>query len=201
MKKQFTLLFLLLTIAIGRSQSQDLANLANGDIVSFRTLYDKNTKLFGYFALYTAGKAQEGKKNFEYIILDKNLNKVANKEFETESFIDTYNAYIDIHGKIKMVPSIDTEDKSYKSKSFVYPSSKIIDIKKNTIEKEESFCYEDGAFIDCPENKSNGEHKKESQIERKKNGFVYNSSVYEIKQSGFLIFDNQDYKSYIKTTT
>ena len=37
---------------------------------------------YGYVAIYGYGKSGDKTKKFEYVILDKNLNPVANKEFE-----------------------------------------------------------------------------------------------------------------------
>jgi hypothetical protein len=197
MKKQFYLLFLFLSFINVKSQTQDLTNIAKGEILNFSTLFEKNNKLYGYFALYTTGKTGEGTKSFEYVILDKNLNKIANKEFEAESCVDKYTASMNIQGKIKIEPSISYLDKSVNGKNFTAPNAKIIDLKKNTLEKEKEFCYINSAFIEYPNNKSSKDAKKDNELERKEKGYIYGTTIHEIKQGGFLVADYEDHKTYL----
>ncbi len=71
------------------SQIKDLANMANGDIISFGAIHKQKIKenglkqyeVWGYFAIYETDIIDNRNAKYEYILLDKNLNKFANKSF------------------------------------------------------------------------------------------------------------------------
>jgi hypothetical protein len=83
--KKLTLLMFGLIQTIAYSQTQDLASLASGKNVGMNALFDTKDNLYGYVSIYSYGKTDNKKQKFEYVILDKNLNPVANKEFEGTS--------------------------------------------------------------------------------------------------------------------
>ena len=71
-------------------------------------------------------------KKFEYVILDKNLNPVANKEFEGDITVGRYFAYMDFRGKIILRP-VEYDASLIKMKEFFEPFSMEIDLKTNQI--------------------------------------------------------------------
>lgn len=94
MKKQFTLLFLLVAIAIGRSQSQDLAALSNNStFISQNSIFNNDGSLFGTIYFFNKDKVDKNNWKYEYIIFDKNLNKIASNEFIQKKFSLVYEHY------------------------------------------------------------------------------------------------------------
>ena len=64
------------------SQMQDLAKLADGEQVFNTILFDSYENLYGYFYIYQVDKKDKKTLQYEYVVLDKNLNKVNNGTFE-----------------------------------------------------------------------------------------------------------------------
>ena len=129
--KKLILLFCLVSQFLITAQTQDLANLAKGDYLGFNAIYDQKENLYGYVALYGYGKSGEKTKKFEYVLLDKNLNPVANKEFDGAITAADYYAYMDFNGKIILRPS-QIDYVILKKKDFFYPHSMEIDLKTNS---------------------------------------------------------------------
>ena len=68
-------------------------------------LFDTKDNLYGYVSMYSLGKTDKKSQKFEYVILDKNLNPVANKEFEAGLLVSNYFGYVDFKGQIILRPS------------------------------------------------------------------------------------------------
>ncbi|MCB9201444.1 MAG: hypothetical protein H6604_00125 [Flavobacteriales bacterium] len=174
-----------------QAQIQDLANLAEGDLVDFRPLY-KEEDLYGYFALYSYGEVEEGKDKYEYHILDKNLNPVANKDFLSDSQVYKYVSYMNSKGEIIMKPKFNF------NKNKAFPKTKRILVDKNEIVDKDFQCYENGEFSDCPDDETWKQNKKDDKKELKEKGYNYNSYVVELKNGNYLVFDEQKHKSFLK---
>ena len=82
--KRITFLFLGLTLGcMGFSQTVELAKLSAGNMVSSTTLYDREKNdIYGYFLVYKEDKTGKTENKYEYVLLDKNLNKVFDGEFK-----------------------------------------------------------------------------------------------------------------------
>jgi len=89
--KKITFLVLGLVQTLAFSQTQDLASLASGQNVGMNALFDTKDNLYGYVAMYSLGKTDKKTQKFEYVLLDKNLNPVANKEFEANLLVANYH--------------------------------------------------------------------------------------------------------------
>jgi hypothetical protein len=63
-------------------QMQDLAKLADGKQIFNTVLFDSFENLYGYFYIYQIDTKNKKTVQYEYIVLDKNLNKVNNGNFE-----------------------------------------------------------------------------------------------------------------------
>lgn len=196
MKKFFSFL-LLFTSTFLFSQTQDLARLAKGDYLGFNAVFDQKDNLFGYVALYGYGKSGEKTKKFEYVILDKNLNPVANKEFDGDITAADYYAYMDFKGDIILRPSrIDYY--AVKEKELFSPSSMQINVKENVIKRKLYYDYEEnGKFTEINEPKNWKQNLKETKSEKKEKGYNFVSGVYEIKEGGFLVLEYKDFGKYI----
>lgn len=194
--KKLYLLFCFISHTLIFGQSQNLAELAKGDYLAFNALFDQNQNLFGYFTLYGYGNSGDKTKKFEYVILDKNLNPIANKEFEGDITAKSYYGYMDFRGKIILKPSA-IDNVGIKNKDFFYPRSKEITLKDNSIITKAYFDYKDGIFTPIAEPKNWKADQKEMREEKKEKGFNYYSIVSEIKEGGFLALELHDYGTYI----
>lgn len=199
MKKIFLLAFGLVQ-AFYFSQTQDLAALASGDHVGMNALFDEQDNLYGYVSLYSYGKTGDKTKKFEYVILDKNLNPVANKEFEGDITAGSYKGYVDFRKKVILRPS-SIDYSKVKTSELFSPRSMEIDLSNNTIQQKTYYDYDNGTFKVINEPKNWKETRKENKEEKKAKGFNYFSMVFEIKEGGFLAIELNDYGKYVNNNS
>lgn len=193
MKKGLLFGMLLLIISLmSKAQIQDLALLSKGEMKEFTVLYKQN-QVFGYFVLYDLGEISDTIKKFEYILMDKNLNKSIGKEFEAENTVETYKCWMNFKDEIVLKPYIN-DDFSYRKSSI--PKSKRIAVKTNEIYNQENQCYENNIFFDCPDDKTMKERKKRLKEEKKQKGFIYDSYVSELKYGGYLVSEFDEYEQW-----
>lgn len=195
MKKCY-FLFLFISQILVFGQSQNLVDLAKGEILGFNALFDQKENLFGYFTLYGYGKSGEKKKKFEYVILDKNLNPIANKEFEGDITANSYYGAMDFRGKIILQPN-EYDRTSLKYKDFFFPRRKVINLADNTITDKIYYDYQDQKIIEITEPTNQKADDKKDREEKKAKGFNYRSYVYEIKEGGILVLEFNDYGNYV----
>lgn len=195
MKKIYLLLFGLAQ-AFAYSQTQDLASLASGEYIGMNALFDDKDNLYGYISLYSYGKSGEKTKKFEYVILDKNLNPVANKEFEGDITAASYLGYVDFKGQIILRPS-QLDYSQIKLRDIFTPVSMVIDPKTNTIKRKVYYDYQNGAFKEINQPKNWKEQRKENREEKKEKGYNYVSAVGEIKEGGMIAIEYNDYGKYV----
>lgn len=182
------------------SQTQDLAALASGQYIGMNALFDEKDNLYGYVSLYSYGKSGEKTKKFEYVLLDKNLNPIANKEFEGDITAGSYLGYVDFKGQIILAPS-EMDYSLVKSKEIFTPGSMIIDPKTNTITRKIYYDYQNGTFKEISQPKNWKEQRKENREEKKEKGYNYVSYVFEIKEGGYLALEFNDYGKYINNNS
>jgi len=200
MKKIYFLLFGLFQ-TLSYSQTQDLTTLAAGDHVGMNALFDDKDNLYGYVSLYSYGKAGDRTKKFEYVILDKNLNPVANKEFEGDITAASYLGYVDFKGQIILKPSM-MDYSLVKSREVFTPVSMVIDPKTNTIKRKIYYDYlEDGTFKEINEPKNWKAQRKENREEKKEKGYNYVSAVGEVKEGGYFAIEYKDYGKYVNNNS
>lgn len=195
MKTFISILFSIVSCTIGFAQTQDLLKLAQGEFLGMNALFDEKGSLFGYISIYDYGKSGEKTKKFEYVLLDKNLNPVANKTFDGDITAGNYVGYINFDGKIVLRPN--RLDNTLIRRDAVYtPSSMVIDLKENSIGKKVYYEFDHGTFTEVLEHDTWKESKKEYKLEKKEKGYNYEASVVEIKEGGFLVLEYDDYGSY-----
>lgn len=199
MKKIFTTLVILFCVSIS-AQTQDLYSLAKGDFLGMNALFNQKDNLYGYIALYGYGKSSEKTKKFEYVILDKNLNPVANKEFEGDITAGNYFGYIDFKNQIILQPTA-IDYSLVKSKDLFSPASMAIDPTKNTVTRKIYYDYDNGAFKEITQPKNWRENRKENKEEKKAKGYNYVSAVFEIKEGGYLALEFNDYGPYVSNNS
>ena len=85
MKKIALLLFVMIS-GLYFSQIVELKKLSTGKLADASVLYDRNNDdIYGYFYIFEKDKISKTEKLYEYILLDKNLNKVCSGEFKHSS--------------------------------------------------------------------------------------------------------------------
>ncbi|MEG1592240.1 hypothetical protein [Chryseobacterium sp.] len=199
--KKITLLMFGLVQTFAYSQTQDLTALASGEHTGMNALFDDKDNLYGYVSIYSYGKSGEKTKKFEYVILDKNLNPVANKEFEGDITAASYVGYVDSKGQIILKPS-GIDYTLVKNKDLFTPVSMVIDPKANTITRKIYYDYqENGTFKELNEPKNWKEQRKENREEKKEKGYNYISAVGELKQGGYFAIEYKDFGKYISNNS
>jgi len=184
MKKNiFILLFLFCLNSY--SQSSDLAITSTGEFLGFSALFNREEQLFGYLAIYNKGKETPTTEKFEYVYFDKNLNKVANNDFINQSFITGYDPFINIKGEIELVPRTNSEDYG-KAKKQTIATSKVINIKNNTISDKPRLDYENGKLVEIDLNQSRKDRDNQLTKLMKSNGYFLKSDVVELEDGTFL---------------
>ena len=178
-------------------QTQDLASLASGKNIGMNALFDTKDNLYGYVSLYSYGKTDKKTQKFEYVILDRNLNPVANKEFEAGLLVSNYFGYVDFKGQIILRPS-DFNYSQIFAKDAALPVSMVINPKTNTVAPKIYYDYqENGTFLEINQPKSFKQERKENRAEKRDKGYNYISSVAEIKEGGFIAVEYNDYGKYV----
>lgn len=190
--KKTILFFMFLMVVFSKAQLQDLENLASGEMVRFQAVFDNDDKLFGYFVLYVKDKQDEKNKKFEYVVLDKNLNKVSSKEFLAEEIVTNYYAYINRQNEFILYPY-----NNQSNLNFIPPKYKQIDIKAGTISDKIFTCYEDNAFKDCIEDKTIKQSNREQKQEIKDKGFYTEARVRKLEDGSYVVSEYNQNKKFI----
>lgn len=182
--------FLLLACVSAMAQTSDLASLSTGTYAGSSGIFEKNNELFGYIVYYDYGLIDKSNKKMEYVILDKNLNKVANKVFEAEKFVGSYSCTkIDYKREIELRPRLDNLAGNFTDfKTQKLPQMRKINLEKNEISVLESICYEDKTFSVCETNKTFKELQKEQKADRKKD-IRYKSDVVIMEDGTYLVYE------------
>lgn len=158
MKIKILLIGLILSqLAFG--QMQDLMKLAEGELVYSSMLFDAKDDLYGYFYLYKRD-VDQANKTMEYVLLDKNLNKVANNTFVNNSYKESKSDYIGT--KCSYIDCNMMGDNVILTSYYYYwpivnsgypvpltTAFQIISLKDNVISKEMK--YQDSIFSELPE--------------------------------------------------
>ncbi len=189
----FSFLFFYATTAF--AQGVDLLSLARGEYLGMNALIDEKGKLFGYVSLYDYGKSGERTKKFEYVILDKNLNPVANNTFEGDITAGDFFGYLDDDGKLILKPS-SIDSRYIKYRDIFAPASMEIDLASNTIRRKIFYKFDHGTFQEVTEQPSWKEQNRENRHERRENGFNYFADVTDLKGGDKLVLELDDYGKY-----
>jgi len=145
--RKLLILFVVLQSFIGSyGQMRDLATMAVGKIVYNSILYDDDNKLFGYLYIYEKNVTGRSK-TMEYVMLDKNLNKVSNAEFENVTFKSVSNEYYDctLMGDYIILNKYYYYVNGFNgSTRILLTSFQIINLKNNAVSND--YTYENGSF-------------------------------------------------------
>jgi len=154
MKNKLLSLLLFFTIIVN-SQVSDIANLTSGTLEKFSIVKDLDNTVYGYLTIYWLEKVSKTEDKYEYILLDKNLNKVSNGFFIDADY-KRFNGYFFKPIKVKneiiiskkheyLGPAVQTEFNQSPYK-FTFTSHRVLDLETNKISKP--FYYQDGDLIE-----------------------------------------------------
>lgn len=152
MKNKILLLLLLFTTTF-YSQVSDITNLASGKLKNFSQVIDLDSSVFGYLVIYSLEDISETEEKFEYVLLDKNLNKVANgkfidqiyKRFESKFLFPQKMGDEIIISKVYGYTSVSSSFGESSAK-YGFTSHRILSLKNNKMSK--SFYYQDEKLIE-----------------------------------------------------
>jgi hypothetical protein len=187
--KKIIICFLLAYSSISFSQVDDLASLSTGVNIGFSALFNDDEQLYGYFAVYYKGKETPLTNRFEYVYLDKNLNKVSNNDFIAQNYVASFSSYINKKGDIELIPNIDYQIYA-KAKKQTISSNKIINIKTNTIIDKPELDFQDNKIVDVDLNLTVKERNKQFKKERSSND-VHSSEVINLEDGSYLVSDSK----------
>lgn len=147
--KKFILLFILFFSLSNKAQISSLAELASGEIQLFNPIYEIDKSIYGYLMVVKLQKENEFKQVYEYVLLDKNLNKAANGEF-TDTAYKKYNSQFLVPEKIgeKIVLSkmYFRNQKAFGSSvAYKFVSNRTLDLSTNTM--SEPFYFDKNEFV------------------------------------------------------
>ncbi len=141
MRKLFLLSVLLITISLN-AQISSLSDLASGTMEVFSPIFEKDNNIYGYFTLFKLDKLSENEEKYEYVILDKNLNRVANGEFIDTSYKGIYARY---YSPDKVEDNlILTKRYGNMNGTIAFTSSRVLELNNNTI--REPFYFQENSL-------------------------------------------------------
>lgn len=195
--KKLQILFYLFLCSFGFAQSQDLFALAQGKPSTFSALLDKKDNLFGYMAIYDYGKSGDLTKKMEYVLLDKNLNPVQNKEFDADITVKYFTAKLEDNNTITLVPP-DEVDYKAKIKDWFEPRAMTISLKDNTIAYKKIYNYhEDGTLTEQEGRLVFKEYNKNRSEDIKTEGQTLFSKIKET-EDGIIVISNYEDNKIVK---
>lgn len=135
--KKIIFIFLVFISLSNNAQISSLAELASGKIQLFNPIYEIDNSLYGYFMVVKLERVSEVEDLYEYVLLDKNLNKVANGEFKDVAY-KKYNSQFlvpeKIGGKIILSKMYYRVQKSFGDTSALkFVSNRTLDLASNTM--------------------------------------------------------------------
>jgi hypothetical protein len=129
---------------------QDLAKLAEGKPIFNTILFDSSDNLYGYFYLYQIDTKDKKTVQYEYVVLDKNLNKVNNGTFDgpvKTLFIDPEFDDCTLMGDNLILDKLYLNRNQGGASSYLN-TVQIISLKNNTVSPEKQFLNKEFVDVD-----------------------------------------------------
>ncbi len=149
--KTILLLGVLFFAQITFAQVSKLAKLSEGKFIFYTPLSEEgwySGNLYGYFFLYEKERTQRTEYTYEYVLLDKNLNKVYSGEF-TEDFdkgANTAKYFSGTYENGKILFHINEYGRSTGGKFIDYEWYRVFDVKENKMSKAFGFDEKGGTY-------------------------------------------------------
>lgn len=142
--KKLTILLVLFFTVLSEAQISNLANLATGEMQMFAPIFERDKDVYGYFSLFKQDKLSENEEKYEYVILDKNLNKVANGDFIDVTYKSIFSRY---YSPEKIGDNLLlTKRYGNLSGNILFTSTRLLNLKNNSI--EQPFYFEDSSVFE-----------------------------------------------------
>ncbi|MFD0864167.1 DUF6770 family protein [Sungkyunkwania multivorans] len=161
MRKFSVLTLLFIFTYTVNAQFSDLADLASGKLETFTAIKDVDDQVYGYIGIYMLEKVDDKNMRFEYVVLDKNLNKVASGEY-----LNPYYKKVErntfVSKKVGDEILLSSLYYSYTLRYVTFTTHRILNVKTNKIgdafhlEGKEDFVFAD---YNGPSNKLNKQLK------------------------------------------
>lgn len=139
MKKLLFVLLTFINLAFSFAQVQNLEELSTGVLEQSSRLNDTDGNVIGYAFIFNKGLIKEDKfVQYEYILLDNNLNKITNGDFELRNILKLSYRFIGIEF---LKQKLYINSKLYHVKNFGEYGNVLVklDLKSNSIENLEFF--------------------------------------------------------------
>uniref|UniRef100_UPI00404ADC82 DUF6770 family protein n=1 Tax=Flavobacterium sp. TaxID=239 RepID=UPI00404ADC82 len=191
--KKVTFLILLFSTALF-SQVQKLSALSKGKFIDSRVILEDNSEdVFGYILLYEVDRKSKQIYSFEYVVLDKNLNKITSNVFTQsrgyKNFIPKVEIKLSFVKKIKNELFFGLYDVTSYFNDFAYLSHLVnhryrkINLENFTLSNE---------FVLNDLKKSEKFYQPEDKISL--DDVVSNQTLIPLNKENFLIFSDSEYK-------
>ena len=168
MKKIIFIILLFITFS-NTAQISSLAELASGEIQLFSPIYEIDKSLYGYFMVVKLTRVSDHQDLYEYVLLDKNLNKVANGEFKDIAYKKYGSQFLvpeKIGEKIVLSKMYYRQMKAFGDTSALkFVSNRTLDLVSNTMSTP--FYFENNEFVegDRPAEKLDKQLKKSAYVQ------------------------------------
>ena len=148
MKRLFIITLFILCFSEIDAQTSKLSELASGRLQVFSAIREFDDEVFGYWALYKLDELNDSEDRYEYVILDKNLNKVANGEFTDVRYPKTFSRYYPPQkvGDELIFTKRYSDGRTFSNLLPLYTLHRKINVKTNKVST--TFYAKDGQLID-----------------------------------------------------
>lgn len=181
---RFFLLPILFWVTMITAQIRDLKDLVHGDVESFSVIKELDGSVYGYYVINRLDEVEKNLWKYEYILLDKNLNKVANgsyNDFFNKWYLPNYNHLKKVGDQIAIGRYYEKMFMDKKGAAMNrFSSYRKLDLKTNTLSVP--FRYKENKMVEIDVSKGVEEVQKEVKKEK-------NMKIYITIKDGYVLRD------------
>lgn len=144
MKKFLFVLLTFITLTFSFAQVQNLKELSTGVLEQSSRLNDNDGNVIGYAFIFNKGLIKEDKfVQYEYVLLDNNLNKITNGDFELRNIAKSIYSFTGIEF---LKQKLYINSKLYHAKSFGEYGNILMKLDLKTNKSEDVMFYRNGSY-------------------------------------------------------
>lgn len=185
------------------AQINDLSDLSTGEFMSFKALFDYDDNLFGYVAQFSLGETEKRINTFEFIVYDKNLNRLFFDQVSGDNLVEKYNFHLNKKQELIITPDVNLANIGLfqaigMMKSGVHNKVYKLNLNSGIISNIDPPCYFVGELMNDCLNMDNGTMNKKIKAHKKKIGFFEQGVAEELDDNNFLVRTRRtkNYKNY-----